>query len=98
LETLLDNSGSKSITERAGGRAAEQWTGQTRTKRSCTAFPVWHYSIEEIVAEDDRMMGRAAFRGTHLGWPTTPGVFRGIFSGVALTGRRVEVDHLRPVR
>ncbi|MCZ6547233.1 MAG: ester cyclase [Deltaproteobacteria bacterium] len=67
-------------------------------KTLITVFPVWHYSIEEIVAEGDREMCRATFRGTHPGGPTMPGVFRGIFSGVAPTGRRVEVDHLHLFR
>ena len=46
-----------------------------------TAFPDSHYTIEDLVAEGDRVVVRWTSRGTH----------RGPFRGVAPTGRRVGV-------
>lgn len=46
-----------------------------------TAFPDWHSTPEELIAEGDRVAERWTGRGTH----------RGAFQGVPPTGRRVEV-------
>ena len=45
------------------------------------AFPDWHSSLEELVAEGDRVAERWTGRGTH----------RGAFQGIAATGRQVAV-------
>ncbi len=46
-----------------------------------TAFPNWHSTPEELIAEGDAVAERWTGRGTH----------RGEFQGIAPTGRRVEV-------
>jgi predicted ester cyclase len=45
-----------------------------------TAFPDLHNTIDELLAEDDRVMTRETVRGTHLG----------SYEGIPPTGRRVE--------
>ena len=45
------------------------------------AFPDWHSTPEELIAEGDSVAERWTGRGTH----------RGAFQGIAPTGRRVEV-------
>jgi steroid delta-isomerase-like uncharacterized protein len=45
-------------------------------------FPDIHVTIEDIVAEGDRVVVRNTWRGTH----------RGEFNGIAATGRRVEIQ------
>jgi steroid delta-isomerase-like uncharacterized protein len=45
------------------------------------SFPDWHSTVEELVAEGDRVAERWTGRGTH----------RGELQGIAPTGRRVEV-------
>ena len=45
------------------------------------AFPDWHWTIEELISEGDKVVNRFTWRGTH----------RGGFMGIAATGRRVEV-------
>ena len=52
-----------------------------RAERTFTqAFPDARYSIEDVVAENDRVVLRITSRGTH----------RGEFEGIAATDRRVE--------
>ena len=46
-----------------------------------TAFPDWHSTPEELVAEGEMVAERWTGRGTH----------RGEFQGIAPTGRRLEV-------
>ena len=46
-----------------------------------TAFPDLHFTLEEIIAEDDKVMTRALLRGTH----------RGEYWGIAPTGKPVAV-------
>jgi len=46
-----------------------------------TAFPDLHFTLEEIIAEGDKVMSRALLRGTH----------RGEYLGVAPTGKPVAV-------
>jgi len=45
------------------------------------AFPDWHSTLEELIAEDDRVCERWTGRGTH----------QGAFQGIAPTGRQVTV-------
>ena len=45
------------------------------------AFPDWHSTMEEMIAEDDRVGERWTGRGAH----------RGAFQGIAPTGRHVAV-------
>jgi predicted ester cyclase len=47
-----------------------------------TAFPDVQFSIEDMIAEGDKVVGRVTWRGTH----------RGEFMGVRPTGRRVAVE------
>jgi steroid delta-isomerase-like uncharacterized protein len=46
-----------------------------------TAFPDWHSTAEELIAEDDRVAERWTGRGTH----------RGAFQGIPSSGRQVAV-------
>ena len=46
-----------------------------------TAFPDLHFTLEEIIAEGDKVMSRALLRGTH----------RGEYLGIAPTGKPVAV-------
>jgi predicted ester cyclase len=45
------------------------------------AFPDLHVTIEDLVAEGDRVTARVTMRGTH----------QGVFQGLVPTGKRVEV-------
>ena len=45
------------------------------------AFPDWHSTLEEMIAEDDQVAERWTGRGTH----------QGEFQGIAPTGRQVTV-------
>lgn len=45
------------------------------------AFPDMQVSVEDVIAEEDRVAARVTMRGTH----------RGEFQGIAPTGKRVEV-------
>ena len=46
-----------------------------------SAFPDWHSTLEEMIAEDDRVGERWTGRGTH----------QGAFQGISPTGRQVTV-------
>ena len=46
-----------------------------------TGFPDVHFRIEDLLAEDDRVVGRWTFRGTH----------RGDFMGISPSGKNVSV-------
>ena len=57
-----------------------------------SAFPDFHYRIEEETAEGERIVCRVVMTGTHHGQPTAlPEIFSGMLKGVTPTGRRVEV-------
>jgi steroid delta-isomerase-like uncharacterized protein len=49
-----------------------------------SAFPDFHNTVEEMVAEDDRVAARLTYRGTH----------RGTIFGVAPTGKAISYDGL----
>ena len=51
---------------------------QARTNRN-TAFPDWHVTLEDVIAEDNKVVARATGRGTH----------QGPFMGIAATGKSV---------
>jgi steroid delta-isomerase-like uncharacterized protein len=52
------------------------------------AFPDSDWSIEDLVAERDRVVARTVFRGTHLG----------DFFGIPASGKRVEVQGVHVIR
>ena len=56
-----------------------------------SAFPDFHFRIEEATAEGDRVVCKVTMTGTHLGRPTLPEVFSGMLAGVAPTGKAVRV-------
>ena len=57
-----------------------------------SAFPDFNYRIEEATAEGDRVVCKVTMTGTHLGQPATlPEAFNGMLTGVAPTGKRVQV-------
>ena len=58
-------------------RGIEGFKGYVRSVR--VAFPDFHNTIEELIAEGDRVVARLTYRGTH----------RGELFGIAPTGRRV---------
>ncbi len=51
-------------------------------KMLSNAFPDFSYSIEELIAEDDIVISRCIFRGTH----------EGEFQGIPATGNKVEMS------
>lgn len=53
-----------------------------------TAFPDLHFTIEDLVAEGDRVAGRLTMSGTH----------RGPLMGMPPTGRAVKQDHMHIMR
>lgn len=65
-----------------------------------STFPDFHYTIEESIAEDDRVVCKVTMTGTHFGQPTLPQAFTGMLTGVAPTGKKVRVMqfHLFRVR
>src|SRR5215471_2883799 len=56
--------------------------------RFLTAFPDGQYTIEDMIAEGDRVVVRQTFRGTH----------RGDFLGIAPTGKPVTVTEIEIFR
>jgi predicted ester cyclase len=50
-------------------------------RRRNAAFPDWHVSVEDLIAEGDKVVVRAKGCGTHVGE----------FNGIAPTGKRVWV-------
>jgi steroid delta-isomerase-like uncharacterized protein len=53
-----------------------------------TAFPDGHYTIEDMIAEGDRVVVRQTFRGTH----------QGDFLGIAPTGKQVTTTEIEIFR
>ena len=63
-----------------------------------SAFPDFHFRIEEATAEGDRVVCKVTMTGTHLGRPTLPEVFSGMLAGVAPTGKAVRVLNFHSFR
>ena len=53
-------------------------------KAVCTAFPDYHWELQELVVEQDTIAARLIGRGTHTG----------PFSGIAPTGRTISTQEL----
>ena len=53
-------------------------------KAVCTAFPDYHWELQDLVVEEDRIAARLIGQGTHTG----------SFSGIAPTGRKVSTQEL----
>jgi steroid delta-isomerase-like uncharacterized protein len=51
-----------------------------RTQAIRSAFPDHHISVEDQIAEGDKVVTRVTFHGTHRGW----------FNGIAPTGKQVK--------
>ena len=57
-----------------------------------STFPDFHYEILEATAEGERIVCKVKMTGTHRGEPTAlPEAFGGMLTGVAPTGRTVDV-------
>lgn len=54
-------------------------------------FPDFHYDIEQITAEGDRVTCKMIMSGTHRGQPKLRDAFSGMLTGVAPTGKAVKV-------
>jgi predicted ester cyclase len=54
-------------------------------------FPDFHYTIEEITAEGDRVTCKMTMTGTHRGRPILREAFSGMLTDVAPTGKSVKV-------
>jgi len=57
-------------------------------KRFWVAFPDFHLSIEDLIAEGDRVVTKKTMTGTHTGE----------FNGITPTGRRVELQYVDILR
>lgn len=57
-------------------------------QRFATAFPDWFATIEDLIAEGDKVVMRGVASGTH----------RGVFMGIPPTGRRVTVPGIHIMR
>lgn len=73
------------------GRLGEFWAEATRPEAEqlhaflVGAFPDLQIAIDDLIAEDDKVVTRLTFRGTH----------RGPFRGIEPTGRPVEFGSIR---
>jgi predicted ester cyclase len=57
-----------------------------------STFPDFCYRIDQSTAEDDRVVCKVTMTGTHLGQPLAlPEALGGMLTGIAPTGRKVEV-------
>lgn len=73
------------------GATAPPLTGAEQQERIAgfrAAFPDLHFTLEDLLAEGDRVVFRATMRGTH----------RGMFAGIAPTNKPVAVAVLAIVR
>ncbi len=69
--------------EHAGGQRRQVGTEgfKAARRRRNAAFPDWSVSIEDLIAEGDKVVVRATGRGTHTGE----------FMGIAPTGKHISV-------
>jgi len=72
---------------RTGGREGMQRVFETLF----STFPDFRYRIDEATSEGDRVVCKVTMTGTHLGQPAMPQAFGGMLTGVAPTGKKVEV-------
>ncbi len=72
---------------RTVGRAGMQAVFETLY----AVFPDFHYTIEQMTAEADRVTCKMTMTGTHRGQPKLPDAFSGMLTGVAPTGKAVKV-------
>lgn len=54
-------------------------------------FPDFRYTIEEMIAEGDRVVCKVTMTGTHRGQPVLREAFSGMLNGVTPTGKSVKV-------
>ncbi len=72
------------IPDQTPGRIGfKQWMAAARS-----SFPDLHGTIEDVLGDGDRVAGRVTWRGTH----------RGVFAGVAPTGKQVTFTVIHIVR
>lgn len=69
-----------------------EWKGPKGIKDAVSShrrsFPDWHESVDDIVAEGDRVVIRITSTGTQLGE----------FAGIAPTGRKIRIDEIHIFR
>jgi steroid delta-isomerase-like uncharacterized protein len=70
----------------AQGSTAEAW--KERVRIFAAAFTEIQVSVEDQVAEADKVVTRTIFRGTHTG----------TFQGIAPTGKRIAADEIQITR
>jgi predicted ester cyclase len=70
----------------AQGSTADAW--KERVRIFATAFSEIHVTVEDQVAEGDKVVTRTVFRGTHTG----------TFQGIAATGVRIAADEIQITR
>lgn len=66
------------------GRESIRWFARVFS----TAFPDWQVTLHDLLAEGDKVVGRATMTGTH----------QGEFMGIPATGKRIEVGLIDIVR
>jgi predicted ester cyclase len=64
----------------------------------CTTFPDVVLAPVHILAEDDWIVMRSYFIGTHLGVGQHPFVHEGLLTGIPPTGKSVKVQHIHMFR
>ena len=62
-----------------GDKSLEQF--KQHTTMVFAAFPDFHWVIEDMIGEGDKVVFRSTFRGTH----------KGEFAGVAPTGKKIDI-------
>lgn len=70
------------------GRGSGKEGVQQALRLFATAFPDWHTTIEDLIAEDDKVVMRGVASGTHAG----------TFMGIPATGARVTVPGIHVMR
>ena len=69
---------------RLGGSVLDRQETEAMIRTVYDAFPDWTHTVEEVLAADDRVVLRATDRATH----------RGVFEGIAPTGRQIIVGQI----